>query len=116
MDSKPRPLHSYIKPTILSFPRRRESSIINSFLDTGLRDCVTIANNIITYPPLAEVSRSDGGGYCRDCSPESEAARLGNAPYFTNYPSRNTLHGVVSKSGMTNSGAVQRSQSELVLI
>jgi hypothetical protein len=33
-----RPLHNHIKPTILSFPRRRESSIINSFLDTpGIR-------------------------------------------------------------------------------
>jgi hypothetical protein len=30
-------LHNCIKPTILSFPRRRESSIINGFLDTGLR-------------------------------------------------------------------------------
>ena len=29
---------------------------------TGEGDCVVIANNIITYPPLAEVSRSDGGG------------------------------------------------------
>jgi hypothetical protein len=32
-----RALHNCIKPIILSFPRRRESSIINSFLDTGLR-------------------------------------------------------------------------------
>jgi len=23
------------------------------------------------YPPLAEVSRSDGGGCCRDCSPSN---------------------------------------------
>ena len=34
---KARALHNCIKPTILSFPRRRESSIINGFLDTGLR-------------------------------------------------------------------------------
>ena len=37
MGNNLRALHNHIKPTILSFPRRPESSIINSFLDSGLR-------------------------------------------------------------------------------
>jgi len=69
-------------------PRRRIEEADDA---PGIRDCVAIANNVLPYPPPAEVSRSDGGGYCRDCSPEqSEAARLGNAPYDEHYGYINT--------------------------
>ena len=30
----------------------------------------------LPYPPPAEVSRSDGGGHCRDCSPSSPKRRV----------------------------------------
>ena len=33
-----------------------------------LGDFIALLKDVIAFPPLAEVSRSDGGGYCRDGS------------------------------------------------
>jgi hypothetical protein len=38
-------------------------------------EIVSITKSVISCPPLAEVSRSDGGGYCKDCSPSSPKRR-----------------------------------------
>jgi hypothetical protein len=55
-------------------------------------------NNLTSYPPPAEVSHRDGGGYIVGTAPpayagqasQSEAARLGNSPYDENYSDINT--------------------------
>ena len=58
-----RRLHNYIKPTILSFPRRRKSSVFNDFLDTGTR--------ALACPPGYQVMRwhDEGGDFSLRFSP-----------------------------------------------
>jgi len=55
-------------------------------------------------PLLAEVSRSDGGGYCRDCYPNSlkrMKLNAGNNKTSTVAPASGGHAKTVTKSGMT---------------